>query len=142
MRRFLGATVWAAMLSTLLSACARPPQYLTAPGSPNQPAVSFDGTYQGSIRITDSAATVPKSWCETDRRLVLQVRSNGFTYVMTHPTVPDLPIPSYAAYIYPDGSIQGQSGDMGVMRGRLTGTHMEGVINGSGCDYAFTADRS
>ncbi len=132
----------AIVLCSLLSGCVGAPSYLTAPAGPARPGVSFDGRYQGSIRITNTSASVPRDWCDTDGRLKLQVSNNNFTYTMPHPNVPGNPTFQYTGSIYPDGTIQGQSGDLGVITGRATGSHLEGVISGSDCEYAFTADRS
>jgi hypothetical protein len=94
------------------------------------------------VQVKNHADTVPGEWCETDPRFRAEVRNNGFTYAMPHPNVRGNPTVTYSAYIYPDGSLKGQSGAMGIITGRVTGTHMDGVISGAGCEYAVTADRS
>ena len=137
MGRRLRTVIQIAILCQLLSACAREP-----PPLPLLPTNAFDGRYVGTVSISSTTAAVPRDYCSTDSRLVLQVRNNTFSYQMPHPNVPGNPTPSYTGFIYPDGRLQGQSGVTGIMSGRVTGPHMEGVIQGSGCDYAFTADRS
>ena len=52
------------------------------------------------------------------------------------------PTTVYYSYIYPDASIRSVTGSLNLVRGRVTGTRMEGVFSGLGCEYTFSADRS
>ena len=131
------AAIRIAMLIALVAGCASKFPVANLPQ-----AQSFDGLYVGSVRLKNSAVTVPKAWCETSSNFSLQVRNNSFNYTMPHPNVPEIQNRPYTGAIDPDGSLRAQSGDLGVMVGRVTGSHLEGEIQGSGCDYVFTADRS
>ncbi|MBV8526125.1 MAG: hypothetical protein JOY71_29125 [Acetobacteraceae bacterium] len=81
-----------------------------------------------------------RTWCQTDPNFRLQVWNSYLNYAMPHPNVPGMATPIYSGYIYSDGSLRAQS-DEGIMLGHVTGAHMQGVINGMGCDYTFAADR-
>ena len=122
------------------SGCVGEPAYLTAP-TKAQPQISFDGTYRASLQVTSASSSLPREWCETDRRPVFQIRDNNFSFSMPHPNIPGNYSLEYTVSIYSDGIMQGTSGDLGVLAGRVTGTHMQGVISGSGCEYSFSADR-
>ena len=141
---FLSSAILAALLSAsgaLVTGGTTGSEYL-AHGSAPKPGPSFDGLYQGSVRTNESAALAPKDWCETTPSMRVEVRNNGLTYTMPHPNVPGNPTIPYSAFIYPDGSLQSQPGAAFVMRGRITGTHMDGFMSGMGCEYIFMADRS
>ncbi len=140
---------WRFGLATLatglaLSGCAPPPP------PPPAPAVSYDGTYQGTVMLTGVGAGVPREGCATDPRIALQVKNNAFTYVQGHPnsnvTAPGMPTVSatatYTVAVAPNGSFSGQSDVSGTMTGMISGTHMSGTIEGIVCVYSFTADRT
>lgn len=73
--------------------------------------------------------------------MTVQVTGNKFGYAMPHPNTPGNPTMVYSAAIAPDGSFRSDIGS-GVMTGRITGTHMTGLIDGSACVYSFTMDRT
>jgi hypothetical protein len=105
------------------------------------PATSFDGTYQSTIRITSSADEAKgTSWCVTPGQPLITVANGQFSYTVPHPNAPGNPAPTFQAVIARDGSFAGQAND-GTISGRVSGTHMEGSINGAACIYAFTGDR-
>jgi len=115
----------------------------TQPGgaATSAPAVSWDGTYRGTIQITGLGSSVQRNWCETDPQMVVQVTGNSFTYAMPHPNVPDDPTPVYSTTIAPNGVFRSEIGS-GVISDQVVGSHMFGIIDGSACVYAFSADRS
>jgi hypothetical protein len=73
--------------------------------------------------------------------MAVKVAANQFNYAMPHPNTPGTPDMVYSAAIAPDGSFRSDIGT-GVMTGRVTGTHMTGLIDGSACVYSFTMDRT
>ena len=113
-----------------------PPSSAVAPA-----AVSWDGIYRGSVQITGIGSGTLRSWCETDPQIVFQVSNNAFSYAQPHPNAPNNPTPVYAATIAPDGTFNTTLAS-GTMRGRVTGTHMSGEIDGSVCVYSFALDRA
>jgi hypothetical protein len=147
-----GVEAWRIGLATLatglvLGGCTPPP---SPPPPVSAPAVSYDGTYVGSVTLNGVGAGVPREGCVTDPRLTLQVKNNAFTYVQTHPnsnvTAPGMATVSatttYSVAVAPNGSFSGQSDVSGTMTGTITGTHMSGMIEGMVCVYSFSADRS
>ncbi len=136
------------ILVTAIGGCAAsgpppapPPPSLTSP-------VSFDGTYRGSIRLTSSG--VPRgetNWCETPPALFLSLQNGTFNYVLLHPNVPKDSnyslSPTFAVVVAPDGSFNAtsQNGEA-QMVGGITGSQLAGQINGTACNYAFTAQKS
>jgi hypothetical protein len=132
-----------------MSACttAGPPP---ASLPPTPAAVSFDGNYRGTIRLTATASAVSgtgNNWCDTPPVLSLSVQNGAFRYVLTHPNVPQDSSyslsPTFAITVAPGGSFHAssQNGEA-EMVGRFSGSHMAGQISGSACSYAFTAERS
>ena len=120
------------------SAPAPPPP----PAMPAAPAVSFDGRYNGSIRITRSH----NNWCDTPPTFVLAVQNNGFTWTLSRPNLPqkDLYNPTFNVSIGADGGfdVEGGNGELTSLKGRIAGTHMAGEVDGKYCHYVFSADRS
>ena len=95
------------------------------------------------MQLKAAAATVPSDWCATTPTVRFAVNNNSFAFAMPHPNIPGNATVNWSVYIDPDGSLHGQAGaDLGQMTGRVTGTRMDGLINGSGCEYTFTADRA
>jgi hypothetical protein len=100
------------------------------------------------IQLTSSSVGGAQSkWCDTPPAISLSVRNSAFSYVLAHPNVPQDSnyslSPTFAVAVAPDGSFDSTSQNGGAeMAGRITGSHMAGQINGTGCGYAFTADRS
>jgi hypothetical protein len=141
----IGATL--AVLA-LIGACTRsepplapPPPSLTSP-------VSFDGTYRGSIRVTSAGISGGQTnWCDTPSAISLSLQNSTFNYVLLHPNVPKDSnyslSPTFAVAVGPDGSFNAtsQNGEA-QMVGQITGSQLSGQINGTACNYAFTADKS
>jgi len=140
-------TILTAAILFALGACSEPPKP-PAPPMPKAASVSFDGTYRGRIQVSSRAPEVSgaqANWCDTPPAISLSVQNNAFSYVLAHPNLPNDPglSPTIAVTIAPDGSFVGSNQNGGTdMVGRVTGSHMEGQIRGTGCGYAFTAERS
>jgi hypothetical protein len=132
-----------------MSGCAAPgPSHASLQPAPA--AFSFDGNYRGTIRLATTSSAVSgagSNWCDTPPALSLSVQNSAFSYVLTHPNVPQDSSyslsPTFAMTVGPDGSFQAssQNGEA-EMAGRITGSQMAGQINGAACGYAFTAERS
>jgi hypothetical protein len=105
------------------------------------PSVSWDGAYRGTVQITGLGSGIQRQWCETEPQMAVQVADNKFTYTMPHPNTPGNPTMVYSAAIAPDGSFRSDIGT-GVMTGRVSGTQMTGLIDGSACVYSFTMGRT
>lgn len=129
------------VLLLLIAGCAGPMG--TIHSDTTAPAVtSFDGAYQSTIRITDTAGEVKgNNWCDTPGQPVITVSNGQFSYAVPHPNAPGNPTPTFQATLAQDGSFSGQVVS-GTMSGRVSGTHMAGSIDGQGCVYAFTGDRT
>ena len=140
-------------LALAASGCAnRAPQPMVPPAA----AISYDGTYTGTLRVTGVSTRMTQSDCDTDPRFSVKVTRNRFSFLLPHPAAvgatPSLrnsatPVyttsPVYTASIAPDGTIKGLSHDISTtMDGRVAGTRMTGQIRGLLCYYAFTADRN
>jgi hypothetical protein len=132
-------------LAVAVAGCAdQAPQ----PMPPPMPAISYDGTYTGTIIVSDAAVGMKASDCATEPRFSVNVTGNQFSFPLPHPAVsrntPSLrkaATPVYNASIGPDGTIKGLSNDTNTpMSGRVTGTRMTGRIDGLLCNYVFTAD--
>lgn len=129
-------------LVLLIAGCAGPMGTIHGGQSAAATVSTFDGTYQSTIRITNSAgAAQENAWCETPGQPIITVAHGQFSYAVPHPNVPGNPTPSFPANFAPDGSFAGQIVE-GTISGRASGTHMEGNISSTACVYAFTADRS
>ncbi len=128
-----------------LGACSEPSKPLD-PVTPTATPVSFDSTYLGTIRVSSTSLRGAHSnWCDTPLALSLSIQHNAFTYVLAHPNLPPDPTysPTLEVAVALDGSFKGAPRNGGPqMVGQITGSHMEGEINGLGCGYAFTAERS
>jgi hypothetical protein len=134
-------------LALAASGCAnRAPQ----PAAPPAAAISYDGTYTGTLRLTGVSTRMTQSDCASDPRFSVKVAGNRFSFPLPHPAVAkatpslrDSATPVYNASIAPDGTIKGLSDDTNTtMDGRVAGTRMTGQIRGLLCYYAFTADRN
>jgi len=112
------------------------------PPPPATPAVSFDGRYTGSIRITKSH----NDWCDTPPSISVMISNNSFAWTLTRPNLPqkDLYNPTFQVDVRPDGQfdVEGGNGELTSLKGRITGLHMAGEIDGKYCGYVFSADRS
>jgi hypothetical protein len=124
-----------------IAGCNSPPQSVSGGSTVAPPSVSWDGTYQGTVQIAGLGSGIQRQWCETDPTMAVQVTGNKFGYTMGHPNTPGNPTMVYSAAIAPDGSFRSDIG-IGVMTGRVAGTHMTGLIDGSACVYSFTMDRT
>jgi hypothetical protein len=135
------ASLYPMVLMLLITGCAGPMGTIHG-GPPAAAAVAtFDGTYQSTIRVTDSAeAAKENAWCETPGQPIITVASGQFSYTVPHPNVPGDPTPTFLATFAQDGSFAGQIVE-GTISGRASGTHMEGSISSTACVYAFAADR-
>jgi len=138
------ATLSSIILVTAVSGCATS----NPPPAPAAPAVSFDGTFQGTIRLTSSGVSgVESRWCDTPPAISLSIKNNAFSYVLMHPNVPRDShyslSPAFAVSVTPDGSFDATSPNgEAEMIGSITGSHLQGRINGTACGYAFTAEKS
>ena len=133
---------WRIGLATLATGLAIGGCTPQPPPPPAAPAVSYDGTYQGTVSLTNVGAGVPRAGCATTPQMVLQVKNNAFTYSQPHPNMTGVGTTTYTVTIAPNGSFSGQSQVTGTMSGTVSGTHMAGTIDGIECVYSFAADRS
>jgi hypothetical protein len=115
---------------------------------PAAAAVSFDGTYQGTISLTSSAlGGADSNWCDTPKAILLIVQNNAFSYTLSHPNVPPgsgfSSSPSFVANIGPDGSFDAYSpNNQAEIVGKVSGAQLTGKVNGTGCGYALSAVKS
>ena len=132
-----------AVLFSLMACSAKPPP---APPAPQPVPVSYDGNYRGTIRVKTHTLGGPNSnWCDTPAKISISVRQNTFKYLLAHPNLPpdpDLSPTIEVSSISPDGSFDGYPVNGGPeMFGTITGSHMQGEIQGLGCSYIFSAER-
>jgi hypothetical protein len=120
----------------------------SGPPPPTAPPTSFDGNYQGSIRLTSSGVSgIERKWCDTPPAISFSLRNGAFSYVLMHPNVPQDSkyslSPTFTVVVAADGSFNAtsQNGEA-QMVGRITGSDMAGQISGTACGYAFTAEKS
>jgi hypothetical protein len=132
------------ILSIAISGCVTANQPPSTPPPP-PPSVSFDGTYTGTIHLTSSSVSgnpLQANWCDTPPQISLSVQNNRFTYHLTHPNVPQGMSLNLNAIVGPDGTISGSDvNGAAQMDGLVAASQMSGHINGSACNYAFTAQR-
>jgi hypothetical protein len=126
---------------TAIAGCSSPPPSVSSGPTAPPALVSWDGAYQGAVQITGLGSGIQREWCETDPQMRVQVAGNKFTYTMPHPNTPGEPTMVYSASIAPDGSFRSDIGT-GVMIGRVTGSRITGLIDGSACVYSFSMDRT
>ena len=124
-----------------IAGCNSPPPSVSSGPTAPPASVSWDGAYQGAVQITGLGSGIQKDWCETNPQMTVQVAGNKFTYTMPHPNTPGEPTMVYSASIAPDGSFRSDIGT-GVMTGRVAGSRMTGLIDGSACVYSFAMDRT
>jgi hypothetical protein len=132
----------------LIGGCVGSAQAPAPPPPSLESPVSFDGTYRGSIRVTSTGISGGQTnWCDTPPAISLSLQNSAFNYVLLHPNVPKDSnyslSPTFAVVVAPDGSFNAssQNGEA-QMVGRITGSQLAGQINGTACNYAFTAERS
>ena len=119
------------------------------PMAPPMPAISYDGTYTGTLLVTGASTSMNQRDCATDPRFSVTVTGNQFSFPLPHPaavkatpSLSDSATPIYNASIGPDGTIKGLSSNTNTtMDGRVTGTRMAGQIYGLLCYYAYSAER-
>ena len=105
------------------------------------PVTSFDGSYRSTLGITSAAEEVKgSSWCVSPGQPIVTVANGQFSYTVPLPNGPGHPAPTFQAIVVQNCSFAGQGND-GTISGRITGTHMEGSIDGSASIYAFAGDR-
>lgn len=137
--RFVAA---ACVVSAGLAGCSGPPLPASARLPPMQTSV-FDGAYRGGLRVTAVASGVDPGWCQTQTQVALNVASDQFSLSLPHPNVPGSPTLTFAVAIAPGGSFQTQSQDgTASFVGQVAGAHLQGTINGAGCQYAVSAERN
>ena len=129
------------VLMLMMAGCAGP----MVPDRPSEmapaPVTSFDGSYRNTIRMTSSSQIIKgTSTCETPGQPIITVANGQFSYAVPHPNFPGNPTPTFQATMAQDGSFVGHAND-GTISGRVSGTHIEGSIDGAACIYAFTGDR-
>ncbi len=134
----------------LAAACAL--AALAGCGAPNPPAAAvatgaapstFDGVYQGSVRITAVSDGSTSAWCQTAGAVTIPVSGGRFPLALPHPNVPGTPTIRFQADIVPGGSFQNQSEDgTAMLTGQVGGGRLQGVVNGAGCQYAISASRT
>src|SRR3712207_2398794 len=132
----------------LMAGCAGP----APPGRPAafpSAAVSFDGRYEGTMRVTGASVGMDHRDCATPPRISIEVKNNRFSLATPHPQVAastpslaDRAAPVYDAAIRPDGTVVGISHQTNTaLQGVVSGTRMSGQVYGLLCYYEFTADR-
>jgi hypothetical protein len=107
------------------------------------PVTTFDGSYRNTIRVVSSfgQGRDVSGWCTSPGQRVITVANGQFTYEVPHPDVKLTSVPSFTAAVAPDGSFYGAQNE-GTLSGRITGTHIEGLIDGSACVYTFSGNRA
>jgi hypothetical protein len=134
------ASLWLMVPMLIFAGCAGPMGTIHA-GTATAPLTVFDGSYQTTIRITSVADEANgTAWCATPGQPIITVANGQFSYTVPHPNAPGNPTPTFQAALARDGSFVGQAND-GTISGRVSGTHIEGSIDGSACIYAFAGDR-
>jgi hypothetical protein len=112
------------------------------PDATAESVTAFDGSYQTTIRILSSAGeTAGTDWCKTPGQPIITITNGQFSYTVPHPNIPGNPSPTFEATTAKDGTFVGQGNDGNIL-GRVSGTHMQGSINGSACSYDFAGDRT
>jgi hypothetical protein len=129
------------VLTLMIAGCAGPMGVIRSDTAVAPTVTAFDGSYRSTIRITSTAgAAEGTNWCDTPGQPVVNVANGQFSYAVPHPNAPFAMSGNFAATVAKDGSFSGQAVS-GTISGQVSGTHMEGNIDGQGCIYAFTGDR-
>ena len=106
----------------LITGCAGPMGTIHGAPPPAAAVSTFDGTYQSTIRVTDSAgAAKENAWCESPGQPIVTVANGQFSYAVPHPNIPGNPTPTFLATFARDGSFAGQIVE-GTISGRAGGT--------------------
>jgi hypothetical protein len=134
------ARLFPVVLILMISGCAGSMGTIHADPA-TAPVTSFDGSYRSTLDIKSAAGEVKgSSWSVSPGQPMVTVANGQFSDTVPHPDAPGNPAPTFQAIVVQNGSFAGQDND-GTISGRITGTHMEGIIDGSACIYAFTGDR-
>jgi hypothetical protein len=137
------------VLIAAMSGCA-PAASPPVPTSSMAAPVSYDGDYRGTIRLTAASSVVSgvaSDWCNTPPAISLSVRNNAFSYILVRPNLPggsnDTFSIAFETRVLPGGFFQTSSRNgEAQMKGSITGSRIAGQIDGTGCSYAFTAEKS
>jgi hypothetical protein len=122
-------------LALTASGCAdHAPQSMAPPAA----AISYDGTYTGTLRVTGAGGGMNQSNCATGPRFSVSVTGNQFSLPVSRPAMVkatpglrDAATSIYNASIAPDGTIKGLSNDTNtVMDGRVAGARTTGQVCG------------
>ena len=125
----------------VIAGCAGPMGTIHSNPPPAPPPTAFDGSYHDTIRVTGSFGTAQgTSWCDSPGQPVITVAKGQFTYAVPHPNIGGTPTPVFEASMAPDGSFYGQV-ITGSIAGHVSGSHIEGRIDGSACIYSFSGSR-
>ena len=131
------------LLIACLVGCGGPPPPPTA-GRAASSHSAFDGVYRATVTISkvSSAAAGSSGWCETQEHPSLNVTMNRFSLALPHPNVPGNPTVNFEVAIAPNGSFHTQSVDGTTMfKGQVDGAHLQGLVDGVGCQYMIAAER-
>lgn len=137
----IGLSAAACLLIALLAGCQRagPPPSATLP--PLFTTV-FDGTYRATVSVTKTGSGADPTWCLTQPPASITVAGDRFSLALPHPNVPGNPTPTFAVAVAPDGSFEAQSlNGTASFSGRISGAHLQGTVNMTGCEYGVQADR-
>ena len=127
-------------LAGLAGCASRPPPSTVMPPIA---APAFDGVYAGAVRLSAVAAGDNENWCQTTGPVTLNVVSNRFALTLPHPNVPGNPTLAFEVDVAPDGSFSNPSQDgTASFTGQVAGRHLQGVVNGAGCQYAVDAEKT
>ena len=103
---------------------------------------AFDGSYRTTIRSAGGAKIVMTTdWCQTPEKVTVTVANGQLNYPVSHPNMPGSPTPVFVATMVEDGTFSGNASS-GHIIGRVSGALIEGRIDGAGCIYTFTGDRT
>jgi hypothetical protein len=112
------------------------------PEPPTLSVTAFDGSYRTTIKPAGSAKIVTTTdWCTTPGKVTVTVANGQLNYPVAHPNMPGNPTPVFLATMVEDGTFSGNTGG-GHIIGRVSGSVIEGRIDGTGCLYTFTGDRT
>jgi hypothetical protein len=129
-------------LTLVTSGCAGSMGTLHPPSPSPPPVTSFDGSYRNTIRVTGSFGSGKdvSGWCASPGQPIITIANGQFSYAVAHPNVPGSATATFIATMAEDGSFNGQI-VAGRLWGRVTGTHIEGRIDGSACLYELSGER-
>jgi hypothetical protein len=126
----------------LLADCAGPMGTLQGYPPPPPPVTAFDGSYRSTIRVAAAFGQVAQTttWCDTPGQSTVTVANGELRYSVPHPNIPGNATPTFPATMAQDGSFSGEV-VLGTISGQISGTHMQGQIDGSACLYTFAGER-